>query len=259
MSWVRLDDGYPDHPKIAVLSDRAFRVHTRALCHAWRFKTTGLIDGKTARRFGATPTVLHELTRVVAGFHAPLWEVQPASVGGWYIHDFEDFEVESREQQRREKTRERMRRLRERRRQQESDAGVTQLASPVRDAEGVTSDAPRDAGVTHPPRARASASASASAPACDSTTPGSNGSHPPAPRPGVGFALRNGPEAEKAEELAERLEINLATRRRLWRAPVTDAQLCALLRDAVDGRKKGGWCWDQVQRLVHDPEGSRAP
>jgi hypothetical protein len=46
MSWVRLDDSFPEHPKVIALTDAAFRAHVRGLCYAGRFLT----DGLTRRR-----------------------------------------------------------------------------------------------------------------------------------------------------------------------------------------------------------------
>lgn len=41
MTWIKLDDKAPRHPKIAVLSDRAFRWWILALCYASEFLTDG--------------------------------------------------------------------------------------------------------------------------------------------------------------------------------------------------------------------------
>jgi hypothetical protein len=43
VSWVRIDDRFPTHPKIAQLSDREFRVHVRVLCYTAMFRTEGVI------------------------------------------------------------------------------------------------------------------------------------------------------------------------------------------------------------------------
>jgi hypothetical protein len=44
MTWVRLDDQFPDHPKVVNLSDRAFRLHVWGICYSARFLTDGLIQ-----------------------------------------------------------------------------------------------------------------------------------------------------------------------------------------------------------------------
>lgn len=43
MPWVRLEDDMPDHPKIAALSNGAFRTWVEALCYANRYLTDGQI------------------------------------------------------------------------------------------------------------------------------------------------------------------------------------------------------------------------
>jgi hypothetical protein len=53
MSWVKLDDGFADHPKVAELSDAAFRMHVTALCWCARQETDGFISAKQARKIGA--------------------------------------------------------------------------------------------------------------------------------------------------------------------------------------------------------------
>ena len=43
MSWVRLDDNFPNHPKVVGLSDQAFRLYISGLCYASHYLTDGLI------------------------------------------------------------------------------------------------------------------------------------------------------------------------------------------------------------------------
>lgn len=45
MTWIKLEDEVIDHPKIAGLSDVAFRWWIRSLCYASRFLTDGVIPG----------------------------------------------------------------------------------------------------------------------------------------------------------------------------------------------------------------------
>ena len=44
MAYARFDDNYTDHPKVAALSDAAFRLHVAAVCYCARLLTDGLID-----------------------------------------------------------------------------------------------------------------------------------------------------------------------------------------------------------------------
>lgn len=81
MSYVLLDDGFPDHPKLLALSDAAFRAHVRAMCWAKRQRTGGKIPrGALAQLTLGKRSVVKELER------EKLWEVTP---DGWAIHDWE--------------------------------------------------------------------------------------------------------------------------------------------------------------------------
>lgn len=91
MTWVKLDDRFPSHRKIALLSDRAFRLHVSAICWC----AENLTDGRISER---------ELTFVakVRGLKATAKELEGAGVwdrvdGGWAIHDYLDYNP-SREQ-----------------------------------------------------------------------------------------------------------------------------------------------------------------
>ena len=47
--WVKLDDRFTDNPKIARLSDKAFRVYVHALCYSAGALTDGLQRGNVPR------------------------------------------------------------------------------------------------------------------------------------------------------------------------------------------------------------------
>ena len=51
MAWIKIDDSFPDHPKVIGLSDKAFRIHIEGLCYSGRFLTDGLIPMGVAARF----------------------------------------------------------------------------------------------------------------------------------------------------------------------------------------------------------------
>lgn len=104
MSWVRFDDCTPDHPKVAILSDRAFRVMFGAVCYASRFLTDGEIPAAFLRM---VPTkVRAEL--VSAG----VWRLEE---GVYSIHDYLVYQP-SREsvESRRAQTADRVKRFRNR-------------------------------------------------------------------------------------------------------------------------------------------------
>lgn len=62
VTWVKIDDSFPDHPKITRLSDAAFRAYVTGLCYCGKYLTDGVIPGPLARRFAGKTSVLRELT-----------------------------------------------------------------------------------------------------------------------------------------------------------------------------------------------------
>ncbi|MFD4257759.1 hypothetical protein ACFWR9_09005 [Streptomyces sp. NPDC058534] len=91
MPWVKLDDRFPSHRKVALLTDRAFRLHVSALCWA----SENLTDGRIADR--ELPLVAK-----VRNVKATAQQLAEAGVwdrieGGWEIHDYLDYNP-SREQ-----------------------------------------------------------------------------------------------------------------------------------------------------------------
>lgn len=53
MTWVRLEDKFPRHRKVADLSDRAFRVYVMGLCLCAEELTDGHISDRNVRVIGA--------------------------------------------------------------------------------------------------------------------------------------------------------------------------------------------------------------
>lgn len=106
MTWVRLDDGFADHPKILELSDRAFRVHVAALCYSARHLTDGKLSVSAQKSLGLTPKISKELET------AGLWKT---IAGGMEIHDFTVYQpTRAKVLEERHKQAERQRRSRER-------------------------------------------------------------------------------------------------------------------------------------------------
>lgn len=83
MTWAKLDESFPDHPKIAALSDRAFRLHVAAICYCSRVLSDGEIPKAMLPKLGATKTLINELHT------AGLWE--STSRESWVIHDFLEY------------------------------------------------------------------------------------------------------------------------------------------------------------------------
>ena len=91
MPWVKLDDRFPSHRKIALLSDRAFRLHVSALCWC----SENLTDGHIADRELPLVAKIRNVKATAQQLaDAGVWD---RTGGGWEIHDYLDFNP-SREQ-----------------------------------------------------------------------------------------------------------------------------------------------------------------
>jgi hypothetical protein len=118
MPWVRLDDRFPSHRKVALLSDRAFRLHVSAICWC----AENLTDGHISDR--ELPLVAH-----MRGVKATAQQLQNAGLWdrtdtGWVIHDYLDYNP-SREQviADRKKNAERQERFRQRKKSKSAPSG----------------------------------------------------------------------------------------------------------------------------------------
>jgi hypothetical protein len=83
MSWVRLDDQFADHPKVAGLSNDAFCLHVTAMCWTAKQQTDGKLPSRLLSRLAwrcqDPATAAAELQA------AGVWDKTPE---GWEIHDF---------------------------------------------------------------------------------------------------------------------------------------------------------------------------
>lgn len=85
MPWVRLDDRFPSHRKVALLSDRAFRLHVSAICWC----AENLTDGHIADRELPLVARLRNVKATAKQLEdAGLWDRGDA---GWFIHDYLDY------------------------------------------------------------------------------------------------------------------------------------------------------------------------
>lgn len=85
MPWVKLDDRFPTHRKVALLSDRAFRLYVSGLCWSSENLTEGRILAKELpliSRVRGPKTAAAELEA------AGLWDRADA---GWVIHDYLEY------------------------------------------------------------------------------------------------------------------------------------------------------------------------
>ena len=97
MTWVKLDDGFTEHPKIIEVGPLGQVVHVQALCYSAR----NLTDGQIPRRTYLGLVAGLEGSRVLSGGRwidaktidwsarlvaAGLWEVGPGD--GWTVHNY---------------------------------------------------------------------------------------------------------------------------------------------------------------------------
>ena len=81
MTWVKIDDNFPDHPRVIGLSDAAFRTHLTAMCYSARYLTDGSIPSSALRSIGPRKCA-QELEA------AGLWQ---RTDHGWSIRDYLDY------------------------------------------------------------------------------------------------------------------------------------------------------------------------
>jgi hypothetical protein len=102
MSWLRIDDGLPENPKVAHLSDRAFRTYINALCYSSR----ALSDGRLP------PT---QMVGISLGSRKAVAELVDAGLlhlngKGYEVHDYLEYNPTAEEiKQKRKEAAERMR------------------------------------------------------------------------------------------------------------------------------------------------------
>ena len=146
MPWVRLDDRFPSHRKVALLSDRAFRLHVSAICWC----AENLTDGHIADRELPLITRLRNVKATAKQLEdAGLWDRSDA---GWFVHDYLDYNP-SRDQvlAERKKNAERQERFRRRKKSQPtpSDADRNAGSNGVTKGQGDTANASSEGQTTH--------------------------------------------------------------------------------------------------------------
>lgn len=85
MPWVRLDDRFPRHRKVELLSDRAFRLYVSALC----WSSENLTEGRILARELPVVARLRGIKTAAAELEgAGLWDRVES---GWEIHDYLEY------------------------------------------------------------------------------------------------------------------------------------------------------------------------
>ena len=101
MTWVKLDDGFPNNPKIVGLSDHSFRLYVSALCYSGKYLTDGFIPQAVVDQLGNPDELLDN----------GLWE---ETLGGIYVNNYTEYQTPKAEvEKKREANRNRVMRYRE--------------------------------------------------------------------------------------------------------------------------------------------------
>jgi len=130
MTWIKIDDGFPNHPKIIGLTDRAFRLHIQGLCYCGTYLTDGFIPYAAVNGMLAEPEM------------KPTDELEEATLwvrvdGGFEIHDYLEHQTSKRSvDEKRDQVRNRVTRYREK-----SNADVTLPEDRIQNSENRTQKA----------------------------------------------------------------------------------------------------------------------
>src|SRR6266702_6343147 len=86
MTWARLDDMLPVHPKVRALSDPAFRLYICGICWSNANLTDGHVPGGQLRYLSDVRRPVQCAEQLV---NAGLWDLNG---DGWRIHDYLDYQ-----------------------------------------------------------------------------------------------------------------------------------------------------------------------
>jgi hypothetical protein len=100
MPWVRIDEEFPHHPKVAPVGPLGIAMQVAALCYCNRYLTDGFVPsamapmlltlegiGRRTSNGTTRPVTWQEIVATLVG--TGLWEQVE---GGWRIHDFHDYQ-----------------------------------------------------------------------------------------------------------------------------------------------------------------------
>lgn len=90
MSWVKLDDALPDHPKLAHLPAEYCWLFVCSICYANRYKTNGYVpDGVIDRLCGGLDDPIDARKTLVS---CGLWELPTDHPDDFLIHDYLEYQ-----------------------------------------------------------------------------------------------------------------------------------------------------------------------
>lgn len=82
MAWVKLDDGFPEHPKVELAGDRAAWLYVCGLAYCSRTLSNGFIPKGRLRHLVRLPSPQKLADKLV---EVGLWD---ALDNGWLVHDY---------------------------------------------------------------------------------------------------------------------------------------------------------------------------
>jgi hypothetical protein len=187
MTWVRFDDLFPIHRKVAGLSDSLYRLHTEAIFWCARNTTDGVIRKTELAQISARSTAKRAANLVEAGVWHTAGDLctgckealadagTPEPRDGWVIHDYLVFQPSrSKVVHERQAKAERQARWLESKRNSRPSRDASQVASKGSSRDALKDIAPRDANPA-PPRPEGSG-AGPRAPGPRPLPPGGRGS-----------------------------------------------------------------------------------
>lgn len=89
MAWVKIDDQFPDHPKIAACGPLGMALQVAALCYSGRFLTDGFIPASVAPRLMNLEGLANPEDVIQRLVNAGVWI--PVD-GGFQIHDYLEYQ-----------------------------------------------------------------------------------------------------------------------------------------------------------------------
>ena len=85
MSWLKIDDQFPDHPKVVEAGPLASWLHVCGMAYCARYLTDGFIPGGQIRKLADVDNASDLAAKLV---QAGLWETVD---GGFVVHDYLDY------------------------------------------------------------------------------------------------------------------------------------------------------------------------
>lgn len=157
MTWVKLDDSFPNHPKVLAAGENAAWLYVCGLCYCSQHLTDGFIPAAALSRLTSLSGVRKLAQRLV---EVGLWLSAP---GGWHVHDYDAHQrTRAQVEAERDGAAARMRRMRDARRD-----GVTGGASDAVTSGEVTGGVTARESETEPELSSSTSSFTSAAPPVD--------------------------------------------------------------------------------------------